>query len=66
MDTSSVETGNETVPTVQVGGRFLINPSVDQVLTAVHDLDPTSSLPKPENFSWGDSWMLRLLTGTRR
>jgi hypothetical protein len=52
MDTSSAD--------------ITLYPTVDQVLTAVHDLDPTSSLPKPENFSWGDSWMLRLLTGTRR
>lgn len=57
--------GNETVPTVQVGERFLVNPSVDQVLATVHELDPHSSLPPPETFSWGSSWMLRLLTGRR-
>ena len=26
--------GNETVPTVEVGGRFLVNPSVNQVMEA--------------------------------
>jgi mycoredoxin len=26
--------GNETVPTVEVGGRFLVNPSTRQVLAA--------------------------------
>ncbi|MBA2577454.1 MAG: NrdH-redoxin [Euzebyaceae bacterium] len=58
--------GNETVPTVQVGARFLVNPSIDEVLATVHELDPHTSLPPPETFSWGDSWMLRLLTGRRR
>jgi glutaredoxin len=58
--------GNETVPTVQVGDRFLVNPTLDKVLAVVHDLDPHTTLPPPEKFSWGDSWMLRLLTGRRR
>ncbi len=30
-----VARGNETVPTVVVGGRALVNPSLDEVLTAV-------------------------------
>lgn len=46
--------------------RFLVNPTLDQVLATVHELDPHISLPPPEKFSWGDSWMLRLLTGRRR
>ncbi|MDP9405698.1 MAG: NrdH-redoxin [Actinomycetota bacterium] len=28
--------GSETVPTVQVGDRFLINPTIDAVLATVH------------------------------
>lgn len=58
--------GNETVPTVQVGDRFLVNPTLDEVLATAHEVDPQTSLPPPERFSWGDSWMLRLLTGRRR
>ncbi len=58
--------GSETVPTVQVGDRFLVNPTIAAVLATAHELDPHSSLPPPETFSWGDSWMLRLLTGRRR
>lgn len=56
--------GNETVPTVQVGDLFLVNPTVNQVLAAAHEVDPHTSLPSPERFSWGDA--LRLLTGRQR
>lgn len=56
--------GNEIVPTVQVGDFFLVNPSLDQVLAAAHELDPETSFPWPERFSWGDR--LRHLTGRRR
>jgi glutaredoxin len=33
--------GNETVPTVEIGGRFLVNPSARQVLAAA-GLEPAS------------------------
>lgn len=36
----SVAGGNETVPTVRVGGRALVNPTVRQVLDAVESADP--------------------------
>lgn len=32
--------GNETVPTVTVGDRALVNPSADQVLGALAEVDP--------------------------
>lgn len=31
----AVADGNETVPTVNVGGRWMVNPSADEVLDAV-------------------------------
>lgn len=55
--------GNETVPTVQIGDLFLVNPTLNQVLAAAHELDP-STLPAAEQFSWGAA--LRLLTGRQR
>lgn len=55
--------GNETVPTVQVGEQFLVNPTADQVIAAIHPLDadapvslPHSSTerPRPDRHSvWG-------------
>ena len=39
--------GNELVPTVRVGARVLSNPRAAQVLAAVHEQDPSSSLPEP-------------------
>ena len=39
--------GGETVPTVRIGDVFLVNPSVDEVLRVVHDVDPASRLPEP-------------------
>lgn len=39
--------GDETVPTVQIGDVFLVNPSVDHILRVAHELDPSSPLPEP-------------------
>jgi mycoredoxin len=36
----SVAGGNETVPTVRIGDRGLVNPSVDEVLAALADAEP--------------------------
>lgn len=36
----SVAQGNETVPTVSVGGRALVNPTVREVLDSVAEVDP--------------------------
>lgn len=43
----SVNDGNELVPTVQAGAQVMSNPSVGQVLAAVHEQDPDSDLPLP-------------------
>ncbi|MBP0452206.1 MULTISPECIES: glutaredoxin domain-containing protein [unclassified Kitasatospora] len=36
----SVANGNETVPTVTIGGRAMVNPSLEQVLEAAEELAP--------------------------
>ncbi len=39
----SVANGNETVPTVRVGGEFMVNPSAKEVAAAVARVDPSQA-----------------------
>lgn len=39
----SVANGNETVPTVRVGGEFMVNPSAKDVAAAVARVDPSQA-----------------------
>lgn len=41
--------GNETVPTVEIGGRFLVNPSARQVIAAA-GLEATGDRSRPWRF----------------
>jgi mycoredoxin len=55
--------GDETVPTVRVGERFLVNPGADRVLALVHELDPDSPLPRPPEPGRAAKLLQRLLGG---
>jgi mycoredoxin len=57
--------GNETVPTVKVGSEMLVNPTVPQILQAVHRLDPDSDLPEPPEPGRMARRLFRLLGGSR-
>jgi mycoredoxin len=56
----SVARGNETVPTVIVGDRALVNPTAAQVVEAVRSIDPelVADLPEPRP----PGLVLRLMT----
>jgi glutaredoxin len=44
--------GDETVPTVFIGGRSLVNPSVPQVLDTIAQVFPGFVPPAPEARGW--------------
>lgn len=56
----SVAGGNETVPTVTVGDRALVNPTGDEVLHVVADVAPDVL---PEDWEPRDPGLLRRLLG---
>ncbi|KOX16526.1 glutaredoxin domain-containing protein [Nocardiopsis sp. NRRL B-16309] len=63
----SITGGDETVPTVVVGGSAMVNPSTSQVVAAVREHAP-HLLRATEETSGGDrggsrSWLARLLGG---
>ncbi len=55
--------GNELVPTVKVGDACLSNPTVTQVLTEMHRVDPDTDVPKPPASGRVASTLWRLLGG---
>lgn len=52
----SVAGGNETVPTVFVGGYAMVNPSVNQVLAAVREYAPELAPAEQEKSGWARLW----------
>lgn len=55
-----VARGNETVPTVIVGGRALVNPSVEQVIAAIHREFPGQFPQLPDGLPrrrWWRRWI---------
>ncbi len=55
--------GNELVPTVKVGDAYLGNPTVAQVLTEIHRVDPDADVPQPPAPGRVATTLWRLLGG---